>query len=246
MPSARQMTTPVAIDHELIEGRYADLGGYTVAFERFPQDVDPAPYFAGLPGDRCTCPHWGVVTSGQITFRWAGHEETYGEGDAYYAPPGHLPLIAAGTGIVEFSPAGELAKVQHVIGAHMTADRFVHWLETGEDPGDLFAPDAFGDLSLPQWRLQAGNDKDLMALRTQGHPWPGKVTVERLDITAGGWVMQMAERWTDDEGAAWYCREMFRADVENGSITDIAIYCTGDWDEDTVRRHAVEVELSRP
>jgi len=123
MPGARQMTTPVAIDHELIEGRYADLGGgYTVSFERFPQDVDPAPYFAGLPGDRCTCPHWGVVTSGQLTFRWADREETYGEGDAYYAPPGHLPLIAAGTSVVEFSPSADLAKVQDVIGAHMAED----------------------------------------------------------------------------------------------------------------------------
>ena len=57
MPSAREMTTPIAIDHPLIQGRYAGLGEYTVSFERFPQDVDPAPYFAGLPGDRCSCPH---------------------------------------------------------------------------------------------------------------------------------------------------------------------------------------------
>ena len=27
-------------------------------------------------------------TAGQITFRWADREETYGEGDAYYARPG--------------------------------------------------------------------------------------------------------------------------------------------------------------
>ena len=119
MPSARQMTTPVAIDHELIEGRYADLGGYTVAFERFPRDVDPAPLFAGLPADRCSCPHWGVVTSGQVTFRWPDHDETYGEGDAYYAPPGHLPLITAGTSIVEFSPTADLELVQGVVGANL-------------------------------------------------------------------------------------------------------------------------------
>ena len=119
MPSARLITTPVTVDHELIEGRYAELGEYTVAFERFPNDVDPAPYFAGLPADRCTCPHWGVVTSGQITFRWPDHEETYGEGDAYYAPPGHLPLIAAGTSIVEFSPTADLETVQGVVGANL-------------------------------------------------------------------------------------------------------------------------------
>lgn len=60
-----------------------------------------------------------MVTSGQITFRWPDHEETYVEGDAYYAPPGHLPLITGGTSIVEFSASDELAAVQSVIGANM-------------------------------------------------------------------------------------------------------------------------------
>jgi hypothetical protein len=119
MPSARKMTTPVAVDDKIIEGRYAEVGPYTVAFERFPEDIDPAWAFAGLPGDRCPCPHWGMVTSGQITFRWPDHEETYVEGDAYYAPPGHLPLITGGTSVVEFSASDELAAVQSVIGANM-------------------------------------------------------------------------------------------------------------------------------
>ena len=55
MPSANRTTTPVAMDEPQIEGRYAPLGGYTVGFETFKQDVDPAPYFVGLPDDRCPC-----------------------------------------------------------------------------------------------------------------------------------------------------------------------------------------------
>jgi hypothetical protein len=120
MPSANQMTTPIAVDLPEIIGRYADAGEYTIAFESFPQDVDPAPLFAGLPDDRCQCPHWGVVTAGQITFRWADHEETFVEGDAYYAPPGHLPLIAAGTSVVEFSPAEALQATMAVIEQNMS------------------------------------------------------------------------------------------------------------------------------
>ncbi|MFI5958869.1 cupin domain-containing protein [Cryptosporangium sp. NPDC051539] len=119
MPGASPMSTPVTVDEELIQGRYAEVGDYTVAFESFPVDVDPAEFFVGLPQDRCSCPHWGMVTGGQITFRWPDHEETYGEGDAYYAPPGHLPLITAGTSIVEFSPTSELQAVQSVIGANL-------------------------------------------------------------------------------------------------------------------------------
>ncbi len=119
MPSANKVTTPVAIDEPIIEGRYAELDDYTVAFETYPTDIDPAEYFAGLPDDRCTCTHWGVVLSGQITFRWADHEETYVAGDAYVAKPGHLPLIAGGTEVVEFSPTSDLGEVQKVIGANM-------------------------------------------------------------------------------------------------------------------------------
>ncbi len=115
MPSASRPTTPVAIDEPLIEGRYAALADYTVSFETFKQDVDPAPFFAGLPGDQCQCPHWGVVTAGRVTFRWPDHEETYVAGDAYYSPPGHLPLLTAGTAIVEFSPSAELEATMAVV-----------------------------------------------------------------------------------------------------------------------------------
>jgi hypothetical protein len=61
------------------------------------------------------------VTSGQITFRWPDHEETYVEGDAYVAAPGHRPLIAAGTSVVEFSRTAELKPVMDVIGRNLEA-----------------------------------------------------------------------------------------------------------------------------
>lgn len=63
----------------------------------------------------------GVVTAGQLTFRWRDHEETFVAGDAYYAAEGHLPLIVAGTSVVEFSPTADLeatmAVVQHNLAA---------------------------------------------------------------------------------------------------------------------------------
>jgi len=122
MPSANKMTTPVSVDLPEIQGRYAELDGYTVGFESYSEDVDPAPLFHGLPQDRCQCQHWGIVQSGQITFRWSDHEETYGAGDAYYAAPGHLPLIAAGTSVVEFSPSEGLQQTMAVIEANLATD----------------------------------------------------------------------------------------------------------------------------
>ena len=121
MPRAHKMTTPVSVDLPVLQARYAELDDFTVGFESYPEDVDPAPLFTGLPDDRCQCPHWGVVQSGQVTFRWPDHEETCGAGDAYYAPPGHLPLIAAGTSLVEFSPTADLQQTMAVIEGNLAA-----------------------------------------------------------------------------------------------------------------------------
>ena len=106
MPHTNKASTPVGVDIPEFEGRYVDLGGYTVAFETYKADADPAEFFRGLPDDRCQCPHWGVVLTGSISFRFADHTETYAAGDAYYAPAGHTPVMTAGTEVVEFSPAG--------------------------------------------------------------------------------------------------------------------------------------------
>lgn len=121
MPSASRSTTPVGIDLPIVEGRYAELDDHTVAFETFKQDVDVTPYFRGLPGDVCSCQHLGYVLAGQLTFRWPDHEETYVAGDAYVAEPGHSPLIAAGTSVVEFSRTSDLQPVMEVIGRNIEA-----------------------------------------------------------------------------------------------------------------------------
>lgn len=121
MPSANKMSTPVGLDLPEIQGRYAELDGYTIGFESYTENSDPADLFKGLPDDRCQCPHWGLVESGQITFRWADHEETYGAGDAYYAPPGHLPLMTAGSSVVEFSPTDLLQQTIDVVEGNLAA-----------------------------------------------------------------------------------------------------------------------------
>ncbi len=122
MPRANKATTPPSLDIPPVEFRQADLGdGYTVVFAHFKTDADPAPLFRGLPDDRCQCPHWGYVIAGKNTLRFADHEETYEAGDAFYAPPGHVPLVTAGTMVVEFSPTAELAKTDEVMGRNMQA-----------------------------------------------------------------------------------------------------------------------------
>jgi hypothetical protein len=121
MPKASKETASRVEDMGVMEGRYEELGGYTVGFEHFREDADATPLLKGLPGDRCQSEHWGYVVSGRVTFRFADHDEDYEAGDAYYAPPGHVPAITAGTEIVEFSPTEAYGRTMEVIGRNLAA-----------------------------------------------------------------------------------------------------------------------------
>ena len=119
MPSANKNDAPVVVDTSEIEIRQIDMDGFTVTFNTFKADADPAPLFRGLPNDACQCPHWGTVIVGKLVYRFADHEETYTAGDAYYAGPGHVPLSFADTETVEFSPTAELQATLAVVGRNM-------------------------------------------------------------------------------------------------------------------------------
>jgi hypothetical protein len=123
--------------------------------------------------------------------------------------------------------------------------RLIEFLETGQPSDGLFAPHVFLDLSLPLWRVQTNTAKDAIALRVGSHPSSGRVRVERLSQTDTGFAIEFEERW-EHEGQDWYCREMIRADVVDDTIVEMAVYCTGDWDEAKQRDHARALSLLRP
>jgi hypothetical protein len=121
MPKTSKQTASSVTDIGVLEERSEDLGGYLASFCTFREDGDAAPVFRGLPDDRCQSHHWGYVFSGKVTFRYADHEEVYEAGDAYYAPPGHVPVVTAGTEVVEFSPAAEYRLTQEAIARNMAS-----------------------------------------------------------------------------------------------------------------------------
>ncbi len=126
MPKARKDTAPVTADFPFYHCRTVELGDFTVMYETFPETRDGAPAFKGLPDDRCPCPHWGLVVSGQLILRYRDHDETFEAGDVYYAPPGHLPRVTAGTELITFSPKVEMEKVNAVLSknrARLAASR---------------------------------------------------------------------------------------------------------------------------
>jgi hypothetical protein len=119
MPRTSKAEAEVVMETDVLTSRHAELDDFTVVFEEYHVDADGAPVFKGLPDDRCQCRHWGVVVSGELRLRYAEGEETFRAGDAYVARPGHLPVVTAGTEVIEFSPTVELAKTLAVLAGNI-------------------------------------------------------------------------------------------------------------------------------
>lgn len=120
MPKVCKESATQGGDYGPVVDRADQLDSYTANFVSFRQDIDATPLLKGLPDDRCQCPHWGYVIAGRLTMRFADHEEVFEAGDAWYAPPGHIPVQhEPGTEIVQFSPTQQLAETEAVMAKNM-------------------------------------------------------------------------------------------------------------------------------
>ena len=123
MPKASRGTATQRLAEGPVESFSEDLeGGYTVNFVRFMPDMDQTPLLKGLPDDRCQCPHWGYVIEGRFTYRFGDHEDTVEAGDAFYLPPGHIPVANAPNSVmVQFSPTDQLRQTETVLMKNLEA-----------------------------------------------------------------------------------------------------------------------------
>jgi hypothetical protein len=122
MSKVSKQSAARSLEHGPVTEQADELDGYTVCFVEFHQDIDATPLLKGLPDDRCQCPHWGYVVKGAITMRFADRVEVYEAGDAFYSPPGHVPVKhAPGTELVQFSPSADLKKTEAVMAKNMQA-----------------------------------------------------------------------------------------------------------------------------
>lgn len=120
MPKVSKQTaeaTDIGVGH-VYEQVTAD---HEIAILDLREDVDMAPLLKGLPDDRCTCPHWGYVVNGRVTFSFADHTEVFEAGDGFYVGPGHSPAAVAGTEYVMFSPVDRMVEVNEVIERNLAA-----------------------------------------------------------------------------------------------------------------------------
>ncbi len=124
MPSVSRRTADESMRMFGLEARLSNLeGGFTVSFETHTSDEDLGPLLQGLPDDECQLVRLGYVIRGIAEFNVGGRIETYEAGDAYYVPPGHVPIHHDGAEVVEFSPTDRLGETIGVLVANIQRGR---------------------------------------------------------------------------------------------------------------------------
>jgi ketosteroid isomerase-like protein len=76
-------------------------------------------------------------------------------------------------------------------------------------------------------------------------PHGADTTVVRTIPTVTGFVTEFVGRH-DQDGQEITDRKILLAEVRDGRIAELTVYCSGDWDADLRARHAAETQLLRP
>jgi len=112
---------PVEIDHGELQTRYLEMGDMAVRHARVPAGSDMGPLLAGLPGDRCPSPHWGIVLEGSIRMEHAdGTFETVNAGEVYHWPAGHTATTTEPVVFLEVGPTGHMREFNEHVRAMFT------------------------------------------------------------------------------------------------------------------------------
>jgi ketosteroid isomerase-like protein len=110
---------------------------------------------------------------------------------------------------------------------------------------DVLADDVFLDGHPPLWRFQVRGRDSFDAWIKSFMPDGADTTVVRTIPTVTGFVSEFTGRHQEN-GEEITDRKILLAEVRDGCITELTVYCSGDWNAELRDRHAAETELIRP
>lgn len=110
---------------------------------------------------------------------------------------------------------------------------------------DVLADDVFLDGNPPEWRFQLQGRDAFDAWIKSFMPHGADTTVVRTIPTVTGFVTEFTGRH-DEDGREITDRKILLAEVRDGRVAELTVYCSGDWDADLRARHAAETQLIRP
>lgn len=122
----------------------------------------------------------------------------------------------------------------------------IRFFEDWRDRHSVFVADVFWDVNMPLWRYQAIGLDAIVQIHCRGYrEGTMKVVSHRVDEMAGGFALEMEQTAVNRHGEETYSRLILLATVSDDRISEMRVYCTGDWDEETRARQAAEPPLVR-
>ena len=110
---------------------------------------------------------------------------------------------------------------------------------------DIFTDDVFLDGHPPEWRFQLQGLDAFNAWISSYSPGGADTTVARTVPTATGFVMEILGIHLED-GEEITDRKIILCETRGDQVSDMTVYCSGDWDSELRSRHAAETTLLRP
>ncbi len=112
---AKKTDLPIVYEEGGSYGRYMEWGDLDVGWEGWQSGRDSTQAFKSLPGGSCQVPHWGYLIKGRMRIKFSDHDEAINAGEAFYMPPGHIPVTEEDCELVTFSPKGENKKTMELL-----------------------------------------------------------------------------------------------------------------------------------
>jgi hypothetical protein len=98
------------LDSDTVTSYDTLMGDMAVSYVAVKKEMNLGPLLQGLPNNQCQARHWGFVLKGSFLVDYGDHKEICEAGEFFYTPPGHVPIVTAGTEIIQFTPKDENEK----------------------------------------------------------------------------------------------------------------------------------------
>ena len=128
--------------------------------------------------------------------------------------------------------------------AQELSERLADVFRTAE-AGEVLTDDVFLDGHPPEWRFQLQGRDAFDGWIKSFMPDGAQTDVVRTIPTATGFVTEFTGRH-QEHGEEITDRKILLAEVRDGRIAELTVYCSGDWNAELRARHAAEAALIRP
>ena len=124
------------------------------------------------------------------------------------------------------------------------SQQFAEVFQTLDAGQHVFSPDVIFDLNMPVWRFQLQGPRAFESQLKQIVEGEVRIDLLRTVATTSGFVTEHEEH-QNVRGQDLTARRLWLCEVQEGRITGVIGYCSGEWDEELRARHAAEAPMIR-